>query len=83
MKEKIIVVLERFRNKEGLPTCATDFIKGDVCQFYRTTHFGTREECLFAELGVLLKRRASLGTLIPGKCCLLFKSEELDEEKKP
>jgi hypothetical protein len=80
MKEKIIVVLERFRDKDGLPTCATDFIKGEVCEFYRTSHLGTREECLFEpDTGVTLRRRDNdFGTLIPGKCCLLFKEDTKD-----
>jgi hypothetical protein len=70
----------RYRDKDGNPTCATDFETGDVCKFYRTQRLGTIETCVFAEAysnskyAAAMERRDSpqgpgMGTLIPGVWC--------------
>ena len=71
MKEKVLVDFTLYRDASGQPTCAANFETGDICENYRTTHFGTRERCCFDE-GQMLKRRGSCGTLIPGDWCPLL-----------
>lgn len=72
-----IIRTQIFFDENGERTCALDFEKGVVCEFYRTQHFGTHETCLFApsagKRSEKLERRGSdgLGLLIPGKWCPL------------
>lgn len=72
-----IIRTKIFFDQNGERTCALDFEKGAVCEFYRTQHFGTHETCLFAPSAgkrtEKLERRGSdgLGLLIPGKWCPL------------
>ena len=80
MKEKVNLIFDRYRDVDGNPTCAINFVSGETCEFYRSQRFGTSDACLFAPagyngLGELLDRRGTdgLGTLIPGKWCPLFK----------
>ena len=71
MKEEIIIPITytRYRTPNGKPTCASDFSKGEVCEFYTTRRFGIHEGCLLGpESGRELKRGGEdgLGHLIPG-----------------
>jgi len=83
MKEKIMIEVERIRDKHGQPSCAFSFSEEDfeVCEFYRTQIFGCHETCLFAlennGIGQKLKRRkGGLGTLIPGDWCPLWREKK-------
>ncbi len=72
-----------FFDADGNRTCAVDFSKGLVCDFFRSQRFGSHETCLFApEAGKYserLERRGpcnknivgspNAGSLIPGKFC--------------
>lgn len=65
---------------DGTPTCAIDFEKGDVCQFYRTTGFGCRETCVFAQSNghcfqTLKRRNGGEGFLVPLDCCPIWKTQ--------
>jgi hypothetical protein len=78
MKESVSLSLIRFRDVKNNPTCATDFIHGDYCDFFRVSKFGTQEVCLFAPEDELLHRRGEdgLGSLIPDKrYCIVWKDE--------
>ena len=86
MKEKITVEYERFRDFNGMPTCAANFQTGEVCQFYRTQRMGCHETCLFVPdrdanfkgiLPRLKRRKDGIGTLIPASWCPLFTKGEL------
>ena len=74
-KQEGIIRTKIFFDDNGERTCALDFEKGAVCEFYRTQHFGTHETCLFApscgNRGEGLERKGfdGLGLLIPGKWC--------------
>lgn len=57
-----------FDGDEG--TCARDFKKGEVCLFYYTSSFGTREMCQFSKGEILDRRRDDqTGTPIPCENC--------------
>jgi len=75
MKEIITLQFTRYRDKNGNPTCGTNFADGNSCEFFRAQRFGTIETCLFAPAGgrylKQLERRES--GLIPGDWCPLFK----------
>lgn len=81
MKEQKTITFTRYRDDDGNPTCATDFMKNDVCEFYRTELFGTHETCLFAPthekhpMHLCRKGKDGLGLLIPGDWCPLFKRD--------
>jgi hypothetical protein len=81
MQESVSLTLTRYRDGFGKPTCAVDFTKDGICQFYRTSNFGTVETCAFAEPGQRQRRRGSDGSgyLIPGPYCILFTAPELKE----
>ena len=72
-----IIRTQIFFDENGERTCALDFEKGLVCEFFRTQHFGTHETCLFApscgKRTEMLERRGPncMGLLIPGKWCPL------------
>ena len=60
----------------GNPTCATNFVTGDVCIFYRTQMFGCSETCVFAKSGgnigfteTLVRSNKGAGHLIPLSYC--------------
>jgi hypothetical protein len=53
------------------PCCAKDFIKGEVCIFFRTKNFGV-VECCAIDPDIPLARRSSLGTLIPIPECIVW-----------
>ena len=75
MKKGTIKVEVFFFDEDGERACAKDFTTGEVCPYYRTQNFGTRETCCFApddgKKMALLERRGddSLGSLIPGDWC--------------
>lgn len=70
----------KYIDDDDYPTCAIGFDTGEVCIFYRTLTFGTRETCIFAE-GRLLQRAHldgnKIGLLIPGDWCPIWNKEEL------
>lgn len=78
--EQFALVVTRYRDKAGQPTCAADFNAGRVCEFYCTQKFGCAETCLFAnkefrywqEIG---RRDGGAGSLIPLACCPLWSGE--------
>ena len=41
------IAVKVYRDKDGGPTCASNFEDGSVCQFYGTRSFGTKEICLY------------------------------------
>lgn len=80
MKETVQLTVNRYRTSEGKPTCACDFSKNEVCEFYRTQRFGMSETCLFApdsyngyKENMNREGKDQLGFLIPGSWCPLFK----------
>jgi hypothetical protein len=75
MKKKIEV--EIYVDKQGAPTCASNFETGEVCIFYRTTKFGAIETCSFADnsgryASPLERKNNGEGSLIPGKFCKVW-----------
>lgn len=81
-KEEATIKTYRYRSEDGLPTCATNFKTGEVCEFHCTMRFGTTDTCIFA-IGngappLRLERRDNgKGLLIPGDWCPLFKHEKV------
>jgi hypothetical protein len=66
------MTLTRYRDKDGKPTCANDFTCGKVCMFYRTSHYGQNETCVFDESAYHLgmnRRDKGIGSLIPLSNC--------------
>ena len=67
------IEVKDYIDKEGNPSCANNFNTGEVCEFYLTSNFGTKEHCFFAKDGSLLERRAlGLGSLIPSRYCKIW-----------
>jgi hypothetical protein len=66
--------------RDGVPTCAVDFEKGDVCKFLRLKKFGTVEVCGFNEAKLWRRGEDGLGNIIPDKHCPLWGYK--DESKK-
>ncbi len=81
MKEQVNIPYFRYKDSEGHPTCAVDFASQQVCSFYTTKSFGTKEVCDHTLL--TLDRRDDeikgerMGSLIPCKGCLFWKKEEI------
>ena len=71
------IEVQAYRDAAGKPCCAANFKTGEVCPFYRTRTFGTKEICIFND-DVLLRRRGEfgLGTLVPFAGCPVWKGEE-------
>ena len=69
-----------YRDDDGNPTCASDFMNGRICIFYTTQKFGTIETCSFPEysgaaLRIMDRRNKGgdmIGTLIPVPACPLW-----------
>jgi hypothetical protein len=81
MKEETCLKVVRYRDPDGNPTCAMDFDKGLICQFYQTERFGVSETCVFAPLrgryrDRLERRDEGKGFLIPLKECPVWRAEE-------
>jgi len=74
MSETVTTTHLRYRDRDGEPTCAADFLSHEVCEYYATSHFGTHEHCVL-EANVQLVRRKLLGTLIPGYWCPLWREQ--------
>lgn len=73
MKELYSLMIERYKHND-VPTCAINFPRGEVCMFYRTSNFGTRETCVFDETEMGLERTDSgRGFLIPGPFCPIWR----------
>ena len=78
--EQFALVVTRYRDKAGNPTCAVDFNAGRVCAFYATQRFGCDETCIFANKEwrywqSLIRRDLGSGSLIPLACCPLWSGE--------
>jgi len=77
MKEVFDLPVLRYRSKDNDITCAANFKTGEVCQFYMTSNFGTKELCFFDEDNRLFRRDhvtgKGHGSLIPCKKCPLWK----------
>lgn len=78
--EQFPLVVTRYRDKAGNPTCAADFNAGMVCEFYCTQKFGCSETCLFANREFrywqeINRRDGGAGSLIPLACCPLWNGE--------
>ena len=67
-KETRQITVPAYRDKEGNPCCAINFNSGEVCPFYRTARFGTREICNFTDIE-LQSRSDGTNTLIPCEGC--------------
>jgi len=75
MKTKAIE-FEVYKDKKGNPTCARDFMKNEVCFFYRISHYGSRELCGYCDDEMLERRgKQGCGTLIPSENCPFWKNE--------
>jgi hypothetical protein len=77
------LTLTRYRDKDGKPTCATDFPCGKVCMFYRTSHFGQNETCVFDtsdRQSGMTRRNDGIGSLIPLTTCPVWAGEAKDVE---
>jgi len=84
-KEAAIIHTTRYRDDEGLPTCALNFKTGEACEFHCTAKFGTVDTCIFAigENGPpsrLERRDGGKGLLIPGNWCPLFRHEKTNDD---
>ena len=87
-KVKIKIEVTRYTDPQGNPTCAINFAKGEVCEFYRTQRFGTLETCLFAKDNgkyyEYLGRRfdnGKTGSLIPCENCLVWRKKGRNEKR--
>ena len=85
-KEAVKINFPRFRDAEGLPTCALSVVDEEqACCFLRTRRFGTEEVCALETSGArrtrtLLRRDGGeWGSLIPGDCCVLFNMKNGEE----
>ena len=74
MSERIQLTFERYRDKDGNPTCANNFATKDFCQFHGTKKFGTVELCLFRSEQTL-ERRDEISSLIPTKNCPMWSED--------
>ena len=73
-EEPTAVLLTRYRNRDGEPTCAIDFVLGKVCRFYGTARYGSIDGCILD--GQSLRRRnGGKGTLIPLSTCPVWAGE--------
>ncbi len=81
---EIVEVKIRRYYKDNEPTCAINFKADEVCQFYRSIKFGTKDTCLFAPQGSFLIElgRGDKGFLKPGSWCPVF-YEYVENEEFP
>lgn len=75
MKEEFSLQMARYRDAEGVPACAANFQTGEVCQFYMTYNFGTKEICFFDMDSRLFRRKHGDGSLIPCEKCPVWKEK--------
>ena len=83
--EQFYLVITRYRDKNGLPTCAINFETGDICIFYRTQRVGVNETCVFTEdyghyQEKLTRRDGGEGSLIPLKQCPIWERERISHD---
>lgn len=74
--ETVNLPVIRYRDSKGNPTCAKNFPKGEVCQFYRTARLGTEETCVFANGFEMERRDEGKGYLIPLDNCPIWKDRK-------
>lgn len=80
-KESHNIVVDRYYDHDGNPTCAINFPCGEVCKFYRTQRMGCNETCVFANnvngyMEVLNRRgNAQEGSLIPLPYCPIWENK--------
>lgn len=74
--ERFSLPVERYKDSKGNPACAANFKTGQVCMFYMTSNFGTKEQCFFLPDGRLFRRTTKqgkgMGTLIPCTKCPIW-----------
>ena len=83
MTELVSVVVPRYRDAAGNPTCICSVEEHRICPFYRHRHFGASEFCTMDSeadcigMEVPLQRRGDtgFGTLVPGDKCPLWKAD--------
>jgi hypothetical protein len=68
------ISITRYRDKDGLPTCAINFKAGAVCKFLTTDRFGTAEICGMSKVEVV-RRDEGKGYLIPTDDCIIWADE--------
>ena len=82
MTEYATIKVAKYRDADGLPTCASNFDTGEVCRFYAAQKFGQHETCFVAgdkssKFWEGLNRRGNwLGSLIPMKDCPVWPATE-------
>lgn len=80
-KETATMTIDRYRDKNGNPTCAINFETGDVCVFYATQKFGCTATCWFADQcsnkkwQLILRRDNGNGSLIPLADCPIWRDK--------
>jgi len=78
------IAVTTYRDSKGNPTCAKDFLTGQVCIFYRTRMFGCGEVCCnsinAAGTFDLSRRDDGHGSLIPTTGCLVWRVEKSNEK---
>lgn len=79
--EQRTIAITAYRDRDGNPTCATDFVKGEVCVCYATARFGGHETCIWAERRrqnysePMRRRNGGAGTLIPLSNCPVWSEQ--------
>lgn len=68
------ITVQAYRDKDGNPTCAADFIAGSVCRFYGTTGIGFGEVCL-ATTKQIQRRDIDSWSTIPVEGCPVWSGE--------
>ena len=82
LTEYATITVVKYRDADGLPTCAANFINDKVCKFYTTQRFGMNETCCVAgdksgEYWEVIKRRGNgCGFLEPLKNCPVWPAAE-------
>jgi hypothetical protein len=74
-----------YEDKNGEPTCATNFDTGEVCIFYQTARCGTLETCMFMvnPRGCMSRRGPDGdGSLIPHDGCPIWGTRNKLVEKR-
>ena len=82
LTEYATIKIVKYRDADGLPTCAANFNAGAVCKFYTTQRYGQHETCLMAGdksgrywQGVN-RRSDGIGSLEPLKDCPVWPAAE-------
>ena len=72
-KEYKTIQVTAYRNKKGVPVCASDFVQGDFCNQLRVEKFGTIHVCGYT--GTLLHNDED-GWLRPANNCPYWKEQD-------